>query len=45
MGAIIESFYEIDNVCLKFWQIKPDPQSFPSYRSISLLQVMNYIIN
>lgn len=45
MAAIIELFYEIDNVCLKFWQIKLGPQSFLNYRSMNLLQVMNYMIN
>jgi hypothetical protein len=45
MGAIIELFYEIDNVCLKFWQIKPDPQSFLSRQSMNPLPVMAYAIN
>ena len=44
MGAIIELFYEIDNVCLSFWQIKPDSHSFLIFQYMNQLQVMAMLL-
>jgi protocatechuate 3,4-dioxygenase beta subunit len=40
MGAIIELFYEIDNVCLNFWQIKPDLYSILNGQRANHFKIM-----